>query len=76
MEVGHSSGAKRQLAQFLIGTLDPAEAAAAGVDAEAESKKEEEGHGGSITSYIIPIIVLLAALYYQFVFKPQKAIQN
>jgi hypothetical protein len=53
----HSAGATRQLDEFLVGKLP---------DEEGTRKETGSGGGGSALSYLIPVVVLGVAVWWQF----------
>ncbi len=50
------------LAKYQIGTLPEAERAAS----KSKGSRGDDGHGGSVLSYLVPIAVLAFAVWYQF----------
>ncbi|GAB4819524.1 hypothetical protein N2152v2_006570 [Parachlorella kessleri] len=75
-EIGHSNAAKQMLADYLIGDL-------AGADASAAKSAVQPKAGGPATpgsssfgtliKALLPLIIILAAIYYQAYLKPKTA---
>lgn len=71
-QVFHSQQARQQLSEFLIGILDsykgPLDAALnSSSQPSGSSTVQNQSQGSSPIIYVIPIIVIAAAVIYQFV---------
>jgi cytochrome b involved in lipid metabolism len=77
-DTGHSTSARNMMGKYLVGSLAGAEKSSGkegNTGATVTKQNIPAEHGGSPLAYVIPILILVGVLYYQFVFLP-KAKEN
>lgn len=74
-DVGHSASARGTLAKMLIGRL-PEEEAKASAATSGKSSSGDASHGGSVLPYVLALLALGAAVWYQFFYTAAASSQG
>ena len=72
----HSGSARKMMAKYQIGVVEPGAAGSAAAASTATATASKAKGGGGASSYLVyavPVLILLGALYFQFVQPPAKA---